>query len=533
MKLISNAMDVRIKRIVIENFRSIHKACVVFPNSDENSIIEERPSVLGLYGQNGSGKTSIVLALNVVKRILSGEGLVNEDKKLIRFGADKCSIDVTFLMSFSMVGSEGEIPKSETTAFVEANYAFDIACAAGEQSGKEQMVVKNEILKFRMSAPCKGIIIPKQIWFDTRASQSDDKGVAFGSKQKFSILMGFDQSNMDKAKELKEKAQNEGKSFLFYREFQNLLGDVFKVVMEDSETMRIGEMLASSDSLDVLPKEDELSEEQLMAVAFERQFSMPYYVLKVLRLFALECFHVVGTSTTGLVYGGTIPLVMIRKNRVDDNYVPYRINLQRDAINCIPKNVFPRVRETIQNISIVLTKVVPGLTIEVEEMQPNENVCFVPYPNSIAIELFSCRDGIKMPLSMESDGIKKIVSIMILLIAAYNDSSVTVIIDEIDAGIFEYLLGEILKVLSESAKGQIVFTAHNLRPLEVLPAKDILFTTPNPENPIVKIPNRGNSNLRDTYFRYIILGRQESQVYIPTDRDDIDLAFYCAGHPEE
>ena len=533
MKPISNAMDVRIKRIVVEDLRSIHKACVDFPNSDEASIIEERPSVLGLYGQNGSGKTSIMLALNVVKRILTGEGLVNEDKHLIRFGADKCSIDVTFLMSFSMVGSKGEIPKNESTSFVEVNYAFDIVCAKDGKNGKEQILVDNEVLKFRMSSPDKGIIIPKQIWFDTRKAMSDEKGVAFGSKQKFQMLMAFEKSNMDKAKELKEKAKNEGRSFLFSRDFQDFLGRISADVMENSETMKIGELLANSDSLDVLPKESELSEEQIISVAWERYFTMPYYVIKVLRLFSLECFHVVGTSTTGLVYGGTIPLVMIRNNRVDDDYIPYRINLQRDAINCVPKNVFPRVRDTIQKISTVLTKVVPGLTIEVEEFQPDSSVFFTPYPNSIAIELLSCRDGMKMPLSMESDGIKKIVSIMILLIAAYNDPSVTVVIDEIDAGIFEYLLGEILKVLSESAKGKIIFTAHNLRPLEVLPAKDILFTTPNPECPTVKIPNRGNSNLRDTYFRYIILGRQESQVYNPTDRDEIDMAFYCAGHPEE
>ena len=119
-----------------------------------------------------------------------------------------------------------------------------------------------------------------------------------------------------------------------------------------------------------------------------------------------------------------------------------------------------------------------------------------------------------------------------MLIAAYNDTSFTIAIDEIDSGIFEYLLGEILAVMADSIKGQLVFTSHNLRPLEILPTKYLYFTTTNPEKRFLKIPNRGNSNLRDTYFRSIVLDTQKEQVYNPTDRYEMELAFYAAGHNE-
>ena len=109
----------------------------------------------------------------------------------------------------------------------------------------------------------------------------------------------------------------------------------------------------------------------------------------------------------------------------------------------------------------------------------------------------------------------------------------TIAIDEIDSGIFEYLLGELLAVMSESMKGQFVFTAHNLRPLEVLPAKYLCFTTPNKEGRFTTINKRGNSNLRDTYFRSIVLGTNKDSVYNPTDKYEIELALYQAGHPEE
>ena len=54
----------------------------------------------------------------------------------------------------------------------------------------------------------------------------------------------------------------------------------------------------------------------------------------------------------------------------------------------------------------------------------------------------------------ESEGIKKIVSILQLLIVVYNNDSITVAIDELDSGIFEYLLGEILRIISEKGNGQ-------------------------------------------------------------------------------
>lgn len=91
------------------------------------------------------------------------------------------------------------------------------------------------------------------------------------------------------------------------------------------------------------------------------------------------------------------------------------------------------------------------------------------------IELISVRDGKEISVRYESDGIKKLIYIMYSLIEMYNDPSVTVAIDELDSGVFEYLLGELLSVLEESAKGQLIFTSHNLRALEVLNKKMLCF----------------------------------------------------------
>ena len=68
----------------------------------------------------------------------------------------------------------------------------------------------------------------------------------------------------------------------------------------------------------------------------------------------------------------------------------------------------------------------------------------------------------------------------------FNNPSVCMVVDEFDSGIFEYLLGEILQIIRESGKGQLIFTSHNLRPLEMLDTNALIFTTTN-ANPVLSL----------------------------------------------
>ena len=144
--------------------------------------------------------------------------------------------------------------------------------------------------------------------------------------------------------------------------------------------------------------------------------------------------------------------------------------------------------------------------------------------------LVAYRDGKEIPLRDESDGVRKIISVLSLITAAFNEQSVTVAIDEFDAGVFEYLLGEILQAFEESGKGQFIFTSHNLRPLEVINKKFLYFTTTNPYNRYIRLKNiAATNNLRDTYFREIVMNEQEEQIYNKTKRFKIVAALKKAG----
>jgi len=174
-------------------------------------------------------------------------------------------------------------------------------------------------------------------------------------------------------------------------------------------------------------------------------------------------------------------------------------------------------------LNVVLEQVIPGLTVKIRDLgtqvlESGETGC--------RLQLMSCKNEKEIPLSYESEGIKKIISILQLLIVVYNQSAITVAIDELDSGVFEYLLGELLRIISERGKGQLIFTSHNLRPLETLDRGFIAFTTTNPHKRYVRMTNvKETNNLRDFYYRDIMLGEQDEELYDSTNNAEIALSF--------
>ena len=141
-------------------------------------------------------------------------------------------------------------------------------------------------------------------------------------------------------------------------------------------------------------------------------------------------------------------------------------------------------------------------------------------------------DVMQLPLKYESEGIKKIISILHLFICAYNSPGITLAIDELDSGIYEYLLGELLQIMQKSGLGQLIFTSHNLRPLEMLNSSSIIFTTTNPDNRYVRAANvKPSNNLRLRYFRDITLGSDGEELYQETNSIEIAHAMRKIGIP--
>jgi hypothetical protein len=85
-------------------------------------------------------------------------------------------------------------------------------------------------------------------------------------------------------------------------------------------------------------------------------------------------------------------------------------------------------------------------------------------------------------------------------------------------------------VFGKEAKGQLIFTSHNLRVLEKLDKKNIICSTVNPNNRFLSLTGiEKTNNRRDFYIRTIVLGGQKERIYDDTDLQDIGLAFRRAG----
>lgn len=193
----------------------------------------------------------------------------------------------------------------------------------------------------------------------------------------------------------------------------------------------------------------------------------------------------------------------------------------------VPRRLLSVYQRALKQMNLLLPEIIPGLTIEMLERdvrlgRNNEE--------EIKLEFLSNREGRKFSLYYESDGIKKIIGVISYLVEVYNNPSIIAIIDELDSGIYEYLLGELIEVMSTGAKGQLIFTSHNLRVLEVLSANKILFSTANPKNRYIRMKGiKRTNNLRDLYLRSVQLGGQEETLYQGKSSASLRIALMRAG----
>ena len=188
---------------------------------------------------------------------------------------------------------------------------------------------------------------------------------------------------------------------------------------------------------------------------------------------------------------------------------------------------FEQVKATIEAINIAIRSIVPNLQIELKKRMELEQP---DGTKKVQVDVYSNRNGKRFLIRYESEGIKRIISILNYLISVYNNEGVCLVVDELDSGIFEFLLGELLGMMSKEMKGQLIFTSHNLRILEMLDSKNIICSTTNPYNRYIRLVGiEKNHNKRDFYIRAITLGGQKEELYDEDDLIAMGYAFRKAG----
>lgn len=467
--------SVRIEKIILENFKNVCYGSIDFSNTRKNL----QSSILGIYGQNGSGKTAMIDAISILRHVICG---IQVPKKY----GDYINIDAKFAklcFIFSIKAKEEEFRvwyefciKKVINDNVDNRVNEETAYGTSKEE-KEldyRVEVFDEILSFAYNG--KGIKIRKNTLINTKTS------AVFLPATKFIELVGDDKKSVTDLMVNKKYIKATSRSFIFSKEMM----EIFR----------------------------EKSSNKLYCDLIERLADYGHREL-----------FVINTENNSLIGMNALPLVF--KYQEKESEAIGNIKLPLNAPALIPEGAYKYVIKVINDMNIVLEQIVPGLTIDVKDLGT-----FIDNNGNPGkrIQFLSLKNNKEIPLQYESDGIKKIISILHLLIVVYNNKSITVAIDELDAGIFEYLLGELLNIISEKGKGQLIFSSHNLRPLETIDKGFVAFTTTNPNNRYIRFKNvKGNNNLRDFYYRDIVLGEQDEEVYDPTNNSEIALAFRKAG----
>ena len=470
------AYSVRLAGINIKNFKNVVEGYLSFDNPRKNY----KASILGLYGQNGSGKTALIDALELLKNVLCGRQVPDKFADYINLDSEQAELQFEFLMEDKderQTVFYSFVMKRETE-----NTTQNIEVAGAKEPVKKVRIF-DEVIK------CSIISNDVQTKMGRLLDSSGPETLTPKAKR---LLMVGKRMDTDLVV-CKKLAYAQGRSFLFSPELFNIL--------------------------------QSRAESNELSASETAEFDFYWSLIYSLVFFGNCCLFVVNTSTSGMISLNAQPLMFRYKEENTRSLGTIMLPLDEPVL--IPEHEKQMAEKVIRNMNTVLTAIVPGLTVTIRDLgsQVLDNG-----DTGIRIQMMSSRNGREIPLKYESEGIKKIVSILQLLIVVYNQSSITVAIDELDSGVFEYLLGELVRIISEKGKGQLIFTSHNLRPLETLDRGFVAFTTTNPKKRYVRMTNvKDSNNLRDYYYRDIMLSENHDNLYEQTKNSEIAFAFREAG----
>ncbi len=453
---------VRLSSLTLENIKNVKNGTIFMPMANEKTLSVGGAEILGIYGQNGSGKTAIVDTLYFLQKIMIGQII---DQSIIDYiGVDDDTANMN--VEFKIFGKE---------TVYEVGYNISLKKTEGE------VVIEREFLNCAINRD--GRRTNKNIFMDYVRSEAES---IFKPQTRLDELIGKNKERRTDLIVARKMAEKSNCSFVF------------------------GE-----------------SSREIFCQEVEGPFEDYSIVIRALFEFSLKDLFVISSAHSGMI---TANFLLPMAFRIETNKMgakgDFAIPLTEPVVlNTAQKDILDIIAN---QINTVLYTIIPGMTIDVKDYGKQ---ALDSGEEGWKVELMSVREGKKpIPIRMESEGIIKIISILNVLIQAFGNPSICLVIDELDAGIFEYMLGELLDIFGKSAKGQLIFTSHNLRALEMLDKSSIMFSTVNPENRYIHMKSvKGNNNLRSMYIRSITLGGQDEKIYEETDSLKIARAFRKAG----
>ncbi len=464
--------SVRIMRSEIRNFKNVNYGEVTYMNcgSINSKGTIERTDIVGIYGQNGSGKTALVESLDILKYIIKGSAIPYETYAGLLSRTEPVSIMTDFFIE-------------KKNAKYKANY---IAYIRANDEQKKIEIYKEKLTYWTRGASWKS---ERDMEFENLFYDNDSTDLLVLRE------MGVSSDHLNSLKEISFLSSMQNLALICAQRYISVFFNslVFKTVNDLSE-----------------------SEE---TIAFRD-------VIKGVMQFGAVDLNVIKVNQLGTInHNQFIPINVHRET--ENSIVQEYINLKISGPTEIEESIFEQVQVAIEAINIAIRSIIPNLQIEMKKMMEIEK------PDGakvVQVDVYSNRDGKSFLIRYESEGIKRIISILNYLIAVFNNPGVCLVVDEMDSGIFEYLLGELFGLMNKEMKGQLIFTSHNLRVLEKLDAQNIICSTVNPNNRYIRLVGiEKNNNKRDFYIRAITVGGQKEELYDEDDLIAMGYAFRKAG----
>jgi hypothetical protein fuD12_04086 len=182
----------------------------------------------------------------------------------------------------------------------------------------------------------------------------------------------------------------------------------------------------------------------------------------------------------------------------------------RDSIgNIYTEKEAEILEETVKEINSIFSTIIPNSKLSTER----KITSLEGEELKVGVNIYVEREGRKLLLDQESTGVIKLVSLLSIILYYIKDKNAIVAIDEFDIHIFEYLLALFLEKVALYAKGQLIFTAHNLLPMEKLDKESIIISTKDEKKGVSYVYLKGASvttNLRQKYLRSQTMWTEEN-----------------------
>lgn len=469
---------IRLKQLDLDHVKNVDHGSITF------HTLPSGGSVTGIYGANGSGKTTVIEALDLLKYTMSGDDLTaahagsyrHHYNELVSIGSEQMHISALFVVQHD--AQPYYVRYSATYSLsVDATEGIDLV----EETvylGRSASQMGRPVIVRTISDGEPASLKPSYLW---RSVLSEDR---------FAALL----ANRD--------AYKEHRSYLFSDEFLNRTK---QYALHPSKPLSDAAQAKLDSGVNEL---------------FDR--------LAELRDYATNKMHVLLTERNAAISYSLLPI--FTEDSLTKAYRERTLDLLNE--NVVPRDDLIDIQQSVERFNKVLPTLVPGMTLRFKEL--SETIMPDGHTVGVRIVPLSVREGREIPLRNESEGIIRLVGMLTHLIRVYNDPDSFVAIDELDTGVFEFLLGEILREFCKAAQGQLVFTAHNLRALERMEptSKTIVISTLERDKKFIPFFTVGRTNNpRRQYLEAIASGGDTVPVYRFTSPQLIGAGFTLAGSP--